>query len=76
MGADLGEYDRTTSMPKAACLTHRSILNNGKSIGDRMLLTNKDVICCPPPLFQYSPLLYPSLPMFTINIELAVLVAS
>lgn len=23
----------TTSMPKAACLTHRSILNNGKSIG-------------------------------------------
>ncbi|PUU78527.1 acyl-CoA synthetase/AMP-acid ligase-like protein II [Tuber borchii] len=42
----------TTSMPKAACLTHRSILNNGKSIGDRMLLTNKDVICCPPPLFH------------------------
>ncbi|CAZ85227.1 unnamed protein product [Tuber melanosporum] len=42
----------TTSLPKAACLTHRSILNNGKSIGDRMLLTNKDVICCPPPLFH------------------------
>lgn len=39
-------------MPKAACLTHKSILNNGKSIGDRMLLTNKDVICCPPPMFQ------------------------
>ena len=36
----------TTSMPKAACLTHRSILNNGKSIGDRMLLTPQDVICC------------------------------
>ena len=42
----------TTSMPKAACLTHRSILNNGNSIGDRMLLTPDDVVCCPPPLFQ------------------------
>lgn len=42
----------TTSMPKAACLSHRSILNNGKSIGDRMLLTEKDIVCCPPPLFQ------------------------
>lgn len=42
----------TTSMPKAACLSHRSILNNGNSIGDRMLLTPEDVICCPPPLFQ------------------------
>lgn len=42
----------TTSMPKAACLTHRSVLNNGKSIGDRMLLTHKDVVCCPPPLFH------------------------
>ncbi|KAL8880411.1 MAG: hypothetical protein Q9192_008026, partial [Flavoplaca navasiana] len=42
----------TTSLPKAACLTHRSILNNGKSIGDRMLLTPSDIICCPPPLFH------------------------
>ena len=42
----------TTSLPKAACLTHRSILNNGKSIGDRMLLTEKDIVCCPPPLFH------------------------
>ncbi|KAI9676136.1 MAG: hypothetical protein M1817_000881 [Caeruleum heppii] len=42
----------TTSMPKAACLTHQSILNNGKSIGDRMLLTHEDVVCCPPPLFH------------------------
>ena len=42
----------TTSMPKAASLTHRSILNNGKSIGDRMLLTEKDIVCCPPPLFH------------------------
>lgn len=42
----------TTSAPKAACLSHRSILNNGKQIGDRMLLTSKDVVCCPPPLFH------------------------
>jgi long-subunit acyl-CoA synthetase (AMP-forming) len=43
----------TTSMPKAACLSHKSILNNGKSIGDRMILTEEDVVVCPPPLFQY-----------------------
>ncbi|KAF2867389.1 acyl-CoA synthetase/AMP-acid ligase-like protein II [Massariosphaeria phaeospora] len=42
----------TTSMPKAACLSHMSILNNGKSIGDRMLLTTEDIVCCPPPLFH------------------------
>ena len=42
----------TTSMPKAACLSHQSILNNGKSIGDRMLLTERDIVCCPPPLFH------------------------
>ena len=42
----------TTSVPKAACLTHRSILNNGNSIGDRMLLSEHDVVCCPPPLFH------------------------
>jgi acyl-CoA synthetase (AMP-forming)/AMP-acid ligase II len=42
----------TTAMPKAACLSHRSILNNGSQIGDRMLLTPKDVVCCPPPLFH------------------------
>lgn len=42
----------TTSMPKAAMLSHKSILNNGNSIGDRMLLTPEDIVCCPPPLFQ------------------------
>lgn len=42
----------TTSTPKAACLSHRNILNNGNQIGDRMLLTNKDIVCCPPPLFH------------------------
>ena len=51
----------TTSMPKAACLSHRNILNNGKSIGDRMLLTTNDIVCCPPPLFQ-SVSLHSSLP--------------
>ncbi len=42
----------TTSAPKAAALTHRSILNNGHSIGARMLLSPSDIICCPPPLFH------------------------
>lgn len=42
----------TTSMPKAACLSHRSILNNGNQIGDRMLLTPQDIVVCPPPLFH------------------------
>ncbi|KAJ5146060.1 uncharacterized protein N7515_000624 [Penicillium bovifimosum] len=42
----------TTAMPKAACLSHRSILNNGSQIGDRMLLSPKDIVCCPPPLFH------------------------
>jgi len=42
----------TTSMPKAACLTHRSILNNGFFIGSRMGLTPSDIVCCPPPLFH------------------------
>ncbi|KAF2139178.1 uncharacterized protein K452DRAFT_352814 [Aplosporella prunicola CBS 121167] len=42
----------TTSSPKAACLINKAILNNGRSIGDRMLLTSKDVVCCPPPLFH------------------------
>ncbi|KAI6906431.1 acyl-CoA synthetase/AMP-acid ligase-like protein II [Hortaea werneckii] len=42
----------TTSMPKAACLSHKSILNNGHQIGERMLLTPADVVCCPPPLFH------------------------
>jgi acyl-CoA synthetase (AMP-forming)/AMP-acid ligase II len=42
----------TTSAPKAACLSHRSILNNGEQIGSRMLLTPEDIVCCPPPLFH------------------------
>ncbi|KAI9929949.1 hypothetical protein MW887_011759 [Aspergillus wentii] len=42
----------TTAMPKAACLSHRSIVNNGSHIGDRMRLTPEDIVCCPPPLFH------------------------
>ncbi|KAH6674925.1 acyl-CoA synthetase/AMP-acid ligase-like protein II [Halenospora varia] len=42
----------TTSSPKAACLTHHSILNNGYFIGSRMGLTPTDIVCCPPPLFH------------------------
>lgn len=42
----------TTAMPKAAMLSHKSILNNGFSIGERMGLTEKDIIVCPPPLFH------------------------
>ncbi|KIW04484.1 uncharacterized protein PV09_04243 [Verruconis gallopava] len=42
----------TTSMPKAAMLSHRNILNNGYLIGKRMGLTPADVVCCPPPLFH------------------------
>lgn len=42
----------TTAMPKAAMLSHKSILNNGFFIGERMALTEKDIIVCPPPLFH------------------------
>jgi acyl-CoA synthetase (AMP-forming)/AMP-acid ligase II len=42
----------TTSLPKAACLTHHSILNNGYFIGARMGLFPTDIVCCPPPLFH------------------------
>ncbi|CAK7231958.1 hypothetical protein SBRCBS47491_008105 [Sporothrix bragantina] len=42
----------TTSQPKAAMLTHTSILNNGFLIGQQMELTSKDLIVCPPPLFH------------------------
>lgn len=42
----------TTSLPKAACLTHTGILNNGYFIGLRMGLIPNDIVCCPPPLFH------------------------
>ncbi|KHO01374.1 AMP-dependent synthetase/ligase [Metarhizium album ARSEF 1941] len=42
----------TTSTPKAAMLTHRSILNNGIFIANRMGLAPEDRIVVPPPLFH------------------------
>ncbi|KAK3363312.1 acetyl-CoA synthetase-like protein [Lasiosphaeria hispida] len=42
----------TTSQPKAAMLSHTSILNNGALIGYRMGLDPSDRIVCPPPLFH------------------------
>ncbi|TDZ74940.1 Acyl-CoA ligase SID4 [Colletotrichum trifolii] len=42
----------TTSQPKAAMLSHKSILNNGYLIGKRMGLVPGDRIVVPPPLFH------------------------
>lgn len=42
----------TTSQPKAAMLSHASILNNGRLIAARMGLDPADRIVCPPPLFH------------------------
>ncbi|KAI1821414.1 hypothetical protein F4861DRAFT_518881 [Xylaria intraflava] len=42
----------TTSMPKAAMLSHTSVLNNGYLIASRMGLDPSDLIVCPPPLFH------------------------
>lgn len=30
----------------------RNLVNNGQFVGDRMRLTSRDIICCPPPLFH------------------------
>ncbi|KAK3335448.1 hypothetical protein B0T19DRAFT_377317 [Cercophora scortea] len=42
----------TTAHPKAAMLSHTSILNNGALIANRMGLDPSDRIVCPPPLFH------------------------
>ncbi|KAG9668092.1 long-chain fatty-acid-CoA ligase, partial [Aureobasidium melanogenum] len=42
----------STGHPKAAMLTHHGLLNNSRFIGDRMSLTEEDVLCCPPPMFH------------------------
>ncbi|WZH41807.1 hypothetical protein QYS62_002765 [Fusarium acuminatum] len=42
----------TTSLPKAAMLSHRAILNNGALIAHRMGLHPDDRIVVPPPLFH------------------------
>lgn len=42
----------TTGFPKGVMLTHYNILNNGKSIGDNMKLTEKDRVLIHVPLFH------------------------
>ncbi|KAI8624910.1 acetyl-CoA synthetase-like protein [Xylariaceae sp. FL1651] len=42
----------TTSLPKAAMLSHTSVLNNGYLIASRMGMEPSDLIVCPPPLFH------------------------
>lgn len=42
----------TTGFPKGVMLTHHNIVNNGKSIGDRMKFTHLDRLCIPVPLFH------------------------
>ncbi|KAI5465062.1 hypothetical protein BGZ63DRAFT_471003 [Mariannaea sp. PMI_226] len=42
----------TTGAPKAAMLTSRNIVNNGRFVGDALRLTPDDIVCCPPPLFH------------------------
>jgi acyl-CoA synthetase (AMP-forming)/AMP-acid ligase II len=42
----------TTSLPKAAMLSHTNVLNNGYFIGKRMGLTHEDRMVVPPPLFH------------------------
>ncbi|KAG9065848.1 Fatty-acid-CoA ligase [Linnemannia hyalina] len=55
----------TTGLPKGVSLSHRNLLNNGLHIGDRMLLTDKDLLCCPVPLFHCFGLVLASLAAVT-----------
>ncbi|PVI04078.1 acetyl-CoA synthetase-like protein [Periconia macrospinosa] len=50
--ANLQFTSGSTGRPKAAMLTHHNLVNNSRFIGDRMLLTPNDTLCCPPPLFH------------------------
>ncbi|KAF3385397.1 putative acyl-CoA synthetase YngI [Penicillium rolfsii] len=42
----------TTGLPKVAMLSHLSMLNNARFVGQRLGIASTDVICCPPPLFH------------------------
>ncbi|CAO3564423.1 unnamed protein product [Mortierella alpina] len=55
----------TTGLPKGVSLSHRNILNNGIYIGDNMRLTEKDLLCCPVPLFHCFGLVLASLAAMT-----------
>ncbi|KAF9079628.1 Fatty-acid-CoA ligase [Mortierella sp. AD031] len=55
----------TTGLPKGVSLSHRNLLNNGLHIGDYMRLTEKDMLCCPVPLFHCFGLVLASLAAVT-----------
>ncbi|KIW83094.1 hypothetical protein Z517_02337 [Fonsecaea pedrosoi CBS 271.37] len=55
----------TTGAPKAAMLTHRNLINNGRFVGMKMQLTPSDIVCCPPPLFHCFGLVMGFLGAFT-----------
>jgi len=42
----------TTGAPKGATLTHHNILNNGYFIGEAQLLSDRDRVCIPVPLYH------------------------
>jgi len=44
---------------------HSNIVNNGRFVGDRMRLTPRDIICCPPPLFHCFGLVLGLVAVFT-----------
>ncbi|KAF9195847.1 Fatty-acid-CoA ligase [Haplosporangium sp. Z 27] len=55
----------TTGLPKGVSLSHRNLLNNGIQVGDGMLFTEKDILCCPVPLFHCFGLVLASLAAMT-----------
>ncbi|KAK3115556.1 hypothetical protein LTR53_004964 [Teratosphaeriaceae sp. CCFEE 6253] len=42
----------TTGAPKAAMLSHINLINNARFVGDKLVLTANDIVCCPAPLFH------------------------
>ncbi|KWC91496.1 AMP-binding protein, partial [Burkholderia cepacia] len=60
IGATLSAHDPiniqftsgTTGSPKGATLTHRNVVNNGRSIATAMRFTEQDTLCIPVPLYH------------------------